>query len=85
MKYKATWSCGSTYLNGYYDYTNKREAIKDIKDIAKGNRPQGDTANWSVYSAEDGRLVAKGWIDDSGSHLYRRHEIMEEDPVSFDE
>ena len=77
MKYKATWSTGSTYLDGYYEYTNKREAIKDIKDIAKGNRLQGGTANWVVRDVKYGRIVAKGWIDDFGSHNYKMHEIMD--------
>lgn len=82
--YKATWSAGSTYLNGYYEYTIKREAIKDIKDIAKGNRPQGNEANWIVWDAQNGRVVAKGWIDDAGSHLYSKHEVMAEEPIIED-
>lgn len=83
MKYLATWSSENNYLNGHYEYTNKRKAIKDIKDIAKGNRPQGGTVDWAVRVAANRQIVAKGWIDDSGSHNFSKEEIMDENYISL--
>lgn len=56
-------------MRGFYKDSELETAIKDVKDIAAGNRQQGDVAHWVVYN-EEGDVVCTGYIDDNGNNSY---------------
>ncbi len=69
MKYFASFSAngGSTYSNEPYEYTNKKESIKSIKAIVKGNHFH-QPCNRSKYMVwdENNIIVASGYLNDNG-------------------
>lgn len=63
---------GSTSFIDPIESNNKRQLIRDIKEIAKGNRFSGNESDWTVYKRCDGscRIVARGYFDENGnSHI----------------
>lgn len=62
MKYIASYSTngGSTYAGGF-EYTNKREAVKSIREICRGETFEGGVGRVSVVD-EDGETVYEGSV-----------------------
>ena len=60
-KYFGLWSTNSSFILSPYEYTNKKEAIKDIKEICRGNIASGGTGQWQVENGK-GELIASGTI-----------------------
>ena len=66
MKYFANYNAnnGTSLLNDLCD-TNLRRITKDIRDIAEGNRYDGNECRWRVTD-ETGRELAAGGMDRNG-------------------
>jgi hypothetical protein len=61
VKYIGSWSAnnGSSYGGGY-EFTNKKEAIKTMRDISRGNTFAGNVGRWHVTEAESLEGIAAG-------------------------
>lgn len=46
---------GATYHNKPFSYTNKREAIKSIREICRGNLSQGEKGTVTVFMVPNDR------------------------------
>lgn len=78
MKYYASFSAnnGSTSNMEPYEYTNKKEAIKDIKSIVKGNHifQPYNSSKYLVWDSND-KIVASGYINGNGWWSINEDEI----------
>jgi hypothetical protein len=45
-----------------FEYTNLREAVKRIREIASGECFIGETAHWTVADSSSGNAVAEGTV-----------------------
>lgn len=63
MKYLANYTTnnGNTYNPNPFEYTNKREAIKSIREIARGETFAGQHGSVTV-TTEDGAIVYEGRV-----------------------
>jgi hypothetical protein len=59
-KYKGTFSANGTH--GEYEFTSKSKAVKDMREIAKGNlsRTNCSTSSFCVYAIGEERPIAEG-------------------------
>lgn len=62
IKYYGGYSVnnGSTYGAGY-EFTNLKQACKDMRDIASGNVYQGNSGKWHVTDLR-GNLIKSGRV-----------------------
>lgn len=69
MKYYASFAANnhSTFPCDLYEYTNKKEAIKSIKKIVRGNHfwQRFNSTSYVVWNS-DGVIIAAGSINDNG-------------------
>lgn len=62
MKYTANYMTGNgTHMSEGITGSNKLSLAKDIKEIARGNKQEGDYVNWYVDDST-GNTVASGTI-----------------------
>ena len=62
MKYSANYMTGNgTHMSEGITGNNKSILAADIKEIARGNKQEGDYVNWYVDDS-DGNTVASGTI-----------------------
>lgn len=68
MKYFASFSANNnSTFGGDYEYKNKKNAIKDIKSIVRGEHfHQPFNSSKYVVWKENGTIVASGYINDNG-------------------
>jgi len=59
--YYGSWSVnnGASYSAQATGGTNLQKLVKEMRDIANGNRPAGNTCSWQVMD-ESGEIVASG-------------------------
>ena len=65
MKYLGYYSIGGgqTYNRYGYEYTNLREARRDMREMASGSCPQGSSGMWWVTEdGNDDNVVAEGRV-----------------------
>ncbi len=78
MKYYATFRAnnGSAYNAKSYEYTNKAEAIRDIRSLVSSNH-FAQPCNRSTYEVHDrnGICIASGALNDRGWWSVNREEI----------
>lgn len=78
MKYYASFSAnnGSTTLSEPYEYTNKAKAIKDIKEIVRGEhfKQPYNRSSYTVWNS-NGLIIASGSLNDKGWWSVYEHEI----------
>ena len=66
MKYFANYNANNgTRFQEPIEGTNKDQIIKDIREIAEGNRFDGSTCSWEVWT-ENGKEVASGGCNSNG-------------------
>lgn len=65
MNYYANFSAGNgTHLAQPIESGNLQQIIRDIREMAEGNRQPGTKCSWSVYNS-DGLPVAQGGMNES--------------------
>ena len=64
--YYGSWSANncSTYAGGY-EYTNKRTARREMRDMALSNVFAHNTGHWDVMDG-DGEILASGSVRNAG-------------------
>ena len=71
MKYFATFSSASCFLNGVNTYNSLKEAVKDIVEICKAENV--NRCNWEVWD-EDYVIVAAGYTQNNRN--YKRPDLV---------
>lgn len=67
MKYEACFRANNYAIcSGMYGFSNKRQAIKEIREMADGNRFADGDCSWTVYIADKDLRVAAGGMTRDG-------------------
>ena len=67
MKYEACFRANNfSICSGMYGFANKKQAVKEIREMAEGNRFAYGDCSWNVYNAETGVCVAAGGMTPEG-------------------
>ena len=72
--YYANYNANGTRFAEDITGTNKARLIAEIREIAEGNRTEGNECSWMV-SDDKGRIVAMGGCDRHGRR-YRREDLV---------
>jgi len=65
--YNATWTTSGT--TGQFLGTNLKKVLAGVKEIARGNRQQGNRAAWQISETNGGGTVKAGCITEQGRNL----------------
>lgn len=70
IKYLGTWYANHSYPQHPYEYTNFREACRELRRICIGNTPWGDMGDWTVTDTA-GRTLREGrvWVGYEGGGI----------------
>lgn len=79
--YKANFKAnnGTRFMNPI-EGTNLKKIIKDIREIAEGERFEGNECSWWVYTEEDGRdtaVAAGGMMSDGTRYRIPDHSLCQ--------
>ena len=67
MKYEACFRANNySVCSGFYYFNNKKKAIKEIREMAEGNRFSDGDCNWVVYLTDKDIRVAAGGMTRDG-------------------
>ena len=74
MKYEASFIANNNSIyGGLYGYNNKEKAIKEVREMAEGNRFADGDCNWRVYLAETAEIIAEGGMTAKGKRYIEKH------------
>ena len=67
MKYEACFRANNfSICSSFYYYNDKKTAIKEIREMAEGNRFADGDCSWNVYLKDKNLCVAAGGMTSTG-------------------